>query len=82
MTAPAIETTEITLEDIAPPCDLEPCDHQAEWLVTIKCCGSHALICEAHRKETLDNTAQGLIFLCGTCKNFSPGPPWAAIERL
>ncbi len=49
MTAPAIQFTEITLEDIAPPCGWIQCDHTAEW-VAVWSCGCVFMYCDPHKE--------------------------------
>lgn len=83
MTAPAIETTEITLEDIAPGCIVKDCDHTAEWVAVTYCCGQAIFWCEEHRANYMHWAAQGMTFRCQPgCGSIIKHKVWSTVERI
>lgn len=92
MTAPAIETTEITLEDIAPGCEVLfgeehlPCPNSAEWMVVDKCCGLVEFLCDGHKRRIEWNLSLRLwrykCLRCGKDWRDYDGLPWVSVERL
>lgn len=82
------DITEITLEDIAPPCEIrkrpsfELCDKTAQWVAIGRCCGVVATICDQHRQTTVDKAANTW-FRCSRCHtDLGIGLPWLSCERI
>lgn len=90
MTAPAVDTTEITLADIAPVCELKngpvkACVHVAEWVAIKRCCGKVYLICDPHARKTEQLLTEGMNIGCKPCKVYftkADGGPYLSLERL
>lgn len=89
-TALAPETIEITLEDIAPPCELtwqppslRSCDNSAEWVGLLRCCGAPRILCEEHREAYdwyLDKQKEK--YRCITCGQVLFSCIWASLEKI
>jgi hypothetical protein len=57
-----------------------PCDVEAAWEARMACCGFSALLCDEHRRWSLDviaaKTYTGLTLVCSSCDAPYAPPTW------
>ena len=82
MTSTVEETGVLESLDFSPICDIEPCERDADWIVTFSCCLSKHFYCDTHLKDVREAKELGFRFFCPICHTGDIVEPFADIQRL
>lgn len=71
--------TELAELDFQIVCNVDVCDHAADWWLVCLACSAHAPLCEPHRRAEVlfvESAAGPLLVVCHECQEGVPARLW------
>ena len=62
--------------------DSPQCEHSADFVITMRCCGKRKVFCEDHMLRLMTVLTRASKIYHGTCKRYSTEKPFARVDRL